>query len=692
MHSKWDFSISLRGMKILFFSIALLLVFQASGKAQISKITNASDQSKLPEGTSSGDQEGDKAGESSERAVVVKHVVKNWRVLNSGSLVDTVQVDTLSLGFQVYRPVSRIALANVQLGNIGAAWQPAMVSLLPIRSDFLFTRSLSDNFTTPDTWKYYNTRTPYTNIYYQYCPPKSRSEEVFNVLFTQNVTKKWNVGFKYDLSSPIGKYAAQQADNRHFRFFSSYSGEKYSIVGDYVYNKTDHYQNGGITDENYIWNPEEMGVDVNEDIPVNFVDATDRVDNHQLYLNQTFNIGHVIVGRNDSVVDKLPLGTAIHSFHLSRYRRIYDIEDLTDYSDSFEDFYYSNVYNDSTATSDSVYYTSVDNTFQLRFNEEANSLLRFGLRGFISNKVELFKYPGSPVVEGTLDDPPEYVMNDTVLITTLLGGQIFKNVGENFKWNAGAKIYFQGYRAGDSELTGELSSSFRIGKDTAGIYARGGAYLVSPDFFTEHYYSNHFIWDNHFDQVQTLRLGGGIEVPTRRLKLSAETRSIRKHVFWNQEALPEQTDEFIQVVEFQFYKHFQLWNIHSRNTAIYQLTNHDEILPLPEWTIYSSNYFQNTLFEVLFFQMGFDLLYNTAWYTPAYMPATGQFYAQRERKVGDYPTVDVFLNFQLKRARIFFKVDHVNEGFPTSRDYFHTIYYPMNPRGFHFGVSWNFYD
>ncbi|MGQ1946024.1 putative porin [Geofilum sp. OHC36d9] len=680
-------------MKILFFSIALLLVFQVGGKAQISLQRDASAQNKSRGGGLSANQTGNEEGQPSAPVVAIKHVVKNWRVTNSGSLVDSVEVDTLSLGFQVYRPVSRIALANVQLGNIGAAWQPAMVSLLPVYNKFLFSRSLSDNFSTPDTWKYYNTRTPYTNIYYQYSPPKRRSEEVVKVLFTQNVNKNWNVGFNYDLISSIGKYEAQQVDNRHFRFFSSYSGEKYSILGDYVYNKTDHLENGGIIDESYIWNPNEKDVDMNEDIPVNFLNASNRIDNHQLYLNQTFDIGHVVVGRNDSTIDKMPLGTAIHSFHLSRYRRIYAVEDFSTYAtNSFEDFYYPNIYNDSTATRDSVYYTSVENTFQLRFNEEANSLLRFGLRAFITNEVELFKYPGVPVTKGTLSVPPEYIMNDTVLTTTLLGGQIFKNVGRNFKWNAGARIYFQGYRAGDSELTGTLSSSFRIGKDTAGIYASGGAYLVTPDFFTERYYSNHFIWNNRFDQVQTLRVGGGIDVPTRRLKLSAETRSINKYVFWNQEALPEQTDEFIQVAEIQLYKHFQLWNLHSRNTVIYQLTNHDDILPLPEWTIYSSNYFQNTLFKVLFFQIGFDLRYNTDWYTPAYMPATGQFYAQRERKVGDYPMVDAFLNLHLKRARIFFKMDHVNEGYPSSRDYFHTIYYPMNPRGFHFGVSWNFYD
>ncbi|MGM0377560.1 MAG: putative porin, partial [Bacteroidota bacterium] len=73
------------------------------------------------------------------------------------------------------------------------------------------------------------------------------------------------------------------------------------------------------------------------------------------------------------------------------------------------------------------------------------------------------------------------------------------------------------------------------------------------------------------------------------------------------------------------------------------------------------------------------------------MPATGQFFNQRERKTGDYPVVDPFVTFHLKRANIFVKYDHVNQGFP-GNDYFHTIGYPVNPRGVRFGLSWNFYD
>lgn len=624
----------------------------------------------------------------------IEHKVKTWVLIDMGSLADTIPVDTLSKGFQLHNPVDKISPANVQLGNLGAPWQSAMVSGMPIHTQFLFSRNLSNNFSEPETWRYYNTTTPYTNLSYTSAGPKRRSEEAVKVMFTQNVNKNWNVGFKYDLISSIGKYEAQKVENRNFRFFSSYSGEKYAINANYLYNKSDQLDNGGIEDDDHIWNPELHNIDKKENIRVNLRAASTRIDENRLYINQKLNIGNVSVSRNDSVSEKLPVGTAIHTLDLNRYRRLHNVNNLNKYyGEAPEDFFYPNIYADSTATRDSVYYTSFRNSFQLKFNEEANSLLRFGLRAYIANDIETFKYPASPLVYGDFNTPPQYRQNDTLLVTTHIGGQIFKNLGENFKWNAGAKFYFQGYRTGDTELTGEMTSRFRIRKDTAGLFAHGGAYLVTPDFFTQRYYSNHQIWNNRFDPVQTYKIAGGISVPTRRLTLSAESKLINKYVFWNTQALPEQTSEFIQVLEFKLKKHLSIWNLHSDNTVLYQLSSHQDIIPLPEWFIYSSNYFENTLFKVLFFQIGVDFRYNTSWYTPSYMPASGQFYMQKERKVGDYPMFDVFLNLQLKRARIFVKVDHVNEGwFPTSRDYFHTIHYPMNPLTLRFGVSWNFYD
>jgi outer membrane receptor protein involved in Fe transport len=71
------------------------------------------------------------------------------------------------------------------------------------------------------------------------------------------------------------------------------------------------------------------------------------------------------------------------------------------------------------------------------------------------------------------------------------------------------------------------------------------------------------------------------------------------------------------------------------------------------------------------------------------MPATGQFYLQDEKEIGNYAYVDVFANFRIKTFRLFLKLEHLNAGF-TERVYYTVPHYPMPGRTFKFGISWQF--
>jgi outer membrane cobalamin receptor len=188
-----------------------------------------------------------------------------------------------------------------------------------------------------------------------------------------------------------------------------------------------------------------------------------------------------------------------------------------------------------------------------------------------------------------------------------------------------------------------------------------------------------------------IRLRGGIKVPTRRLELMAELRSMNDYIFWNNDALPEQASDFVQTLEISLSKYFKWANVHSINKLVYQATSNANVIPLPDFAAYSSNFYQNRLFQVLTFQIGFDFRYHTRYYAPTYMPATGQFHTQNIRKIGNYPFFDAFVNFQLKRARIYVKLDHATQGL-FGNDYFLTTGYPANPRSIKFGISWNFYN
>jgi hypothetical protein len=679
--------------------------------------------------------------------VPIKQEIKVWKLIDDYTFADTIPLDTATTGFQIHNPIYKYSISNISTGNLGSPYLPEIISDRKWRNEFIFYNSLQYYFPRPEDVIFYNTRTPYTNLIYGFGGPKRRSEESVGVLFTQNVNKNFNVGLKYMLYSPVGHYEAQNLRNQTVRLFASYTGEKYSVSGVFMFASASQSENGGIINDDFLLNEDQYGFEQPENIPVNFTTATNDIKNFQVFLTQSLGLGKIKVKKKEKgkeaememfqpgqeenmVIDSLmppdtmrmppfradslmnryavmqgmkdeeedeiamPVSTVYYTLNYEHDKRVYFIDNLPQYMDTLMlEPYYSNMFVDSLLTADSVKYHGITNTFQLKLNEEANSLLKFGVRAFISNSIRYYSMPAAPYYEpGDLDYIPYYRTQDTILTTSHFGGQIFKNLGKKFWWNAGFKMYFQGYRAGDMELTGKINSRFKVSKkDTAGIFADGGFYTNSPEFFQNKYFSNQFQWDNKFRAQKMIRLRGGIKVPTRRLELMAELRSMNDYIFWNNDALPEQASDFVQTLEISLSKYFKWANVHSINKLVYQATSNANVIPLPDFAAYSSNFYQNRLFQVLTFQIGFDFRYHTRYYAPTYMPATGQFHTQNIRKIGNYPFFDAFVNFQLKRARIYVKLDHATQGL-FGNDYFLTTGYPANPRSIKFGISWNFYN
>ncbi len=631
----------------------------------------------------------------------------SWKMKDDYTLIDTVVVDTITSGFQNYDPIYKNSFSNIDLGNKGSAYTSNLLSYKTEFNEFIFLNSLQNQFVQPEDIKYFNTKVPYTNLTYINAGPSRRSEENFTGFFTQNINKDWNLGIRYNLVSTIGLYEAQKVDNRNFNLYSSYHSPKYSMHAVITYNSIEHLENGGLLDDDH-----ELITDAEkrkeysraEDFPVKYLSATNKINNFQVFYNHSLGIGKINLNKqtNDSIESnieeyELPVSTVYHTLHAGNYKRVYKIDELDSYLDD-EGYIplYDNIYADSLQTRDSTSYSFLKNTFQIKFNEEANSLLKFGVRAFLANEVKYYKFQRQPLIEQDEDDDDDYNVyyrhNDTTLVTTYVGGQIFKNLGENLWWNLGGKIYVQGYRLGDIDLKGNINSLYRIFKDTAGIYGRGRILLKSPELLQENYYSNHFKWDKSFKQEKLVNIEVGLKIPTRRLKLSWESKVFTDYMYWNSEALPDQTSEVISAFQVTLKKDFTFGPLHSDNKLAYQFTSNQAYLPLPEFSGYSSTYFNFYLAKrVLQIQAGVDARYHTEYYTPGYMPATGQFYNQNLIKVGNYPFLDAFVNIHLKRARIFIKLDHFNQSL-MDRNYFLTLGYPHAPMRVKWGVSWNFYN
>ena len=184
---------------------------------------------------------------------------------------------------------------------------------------------------------------------------------------------------------------------------------------------------------------------------------------------------------------------------------------------------------------------------------------------------------------------------------------------------------------------------------------------------------------------------GRISIPVLRFALNATLENVSNLVYYNAAALPAQYNGNIQVLSANLRQDFKLGKITLENNVVYQLSSHQEYLPLPMLTLFHNLYYDDLWFKVLSVQAGVDLRYHSAYNAPSYMPATGQFYVQDKFSIGNYPLMNVYVNAHLKRTRFFAQYYHVNQLF-IQGDYYSMPYYPLYPAHFRMGLSWNFYD
>lgn len=626
----------------------------------------------------------------------IKNDVRAWLMTDSYTLADTIAVDTLLTGHQTYNPVWRNHVSAVTLGNLGSPSQSTFFPTLRRGEGFVFFNTLLDQMEEPEDYVYYNTRTPYVNLTYQTSFPKRRAEEYVHVLFTQNVNSRFNVGFKFRMSTAIGRFESQRTDHSNFRLFGSFDGVRYNNHFNITYHNTQIDENGGLAnDQNFIVLAED-GSDNPEDFVVNFThDANNYLSRYKLFYNHSLNLATTTRLASDSTEVEIPIASAHHTLHMETSHREFTIDNLSKYNGILDDFFKNSRWRtDSTYTRDNNEYRHISNLFQLKMSEEFNTALRFGLRLFVGNDIRVYRWPTEP--KRTIDTlyytyKYERQLQKETQITSHIGGQIFKNIGKNLRWQASAKLFFQGYNAGDFIADGSINTMFPLLGRTAEVYARGHIKLRSLELLEEKYHSNHFSW-NIIDpsREKTLYAAAGIKWGDI-TELMGYTATINSRFYLDENIQARQNDGVLQLMGLYLFQHFRGLGFNSINRVAVQFTSNDDVVALPSIALQSSNFYQNTLFKVLTIQLGADVRYNSKYFAPAYQPALLQFYAQNERKVGGYCFIDPFLNFHIKRVRFYVKYEHVNDGW-FSRDYFHTIHYPSNTGHTRIGISWNFYD
>ena len=400
---------------------------------------------------------------------------------------------------------------------------------------------------------------------------------------------------------------------------------------------------------------------------------------------------------NDSLFEEefVPVTSFIHTLKVERSR--HQFRSGSEPEGFFPEDYklyknYSNenaYYNKQGVSRDSTTAFSVKNVFGIALLEGFNKYAKAGLTAYISHKFSRYDLMNTD----TLTDMRRIRYTEQEIF---VGGELAKREGKLLHYNVNGEVGLVDKAIGQFRVNANLDLNFRLWKDTVNFYARGYVSNTLPSFYMRHYHSNHYNWDNdNMDKEFRTRVEGELNISHWGTNLRAGVENIKNYTYFNQSALPEQNGGNIQVLSATLKQDFRLGVFHLDNEVTWQKTSNETVLPLPQLSLYHNFYILAKLAKkVLTVQLGADVRYFTKYNAPAYAPGVQQFHLQPTDdlvEIGGYPIVNVYANLHLKRTRIFAMMYHVNAGMGSANSFL-VPHYPINPRLFKIGVSWNFYD
>ena len=116
------------------------------------------------------------------------------------------------------------------------------------------------------------------------------------------------------------------------------------------------------------------------------------------------------------------------------------------------------------------------------------------------------------------------------------------------------------------------------------------------------------------------------------------------------------------------------------------------ILNVPEFITRNTIVFSTQMFKkALYLQTGLNFQFFSKYYADRYSGLIGEFASQNDRKIGEYPRLDFFINAKVQQTRIFFKFEHFNSH-QTGYNYYSAPFTPYKDSVIRFGLVWNFFQ
>ncbi len=615
--------------------------------------------------------------------------------------------------------------------DVNATWLGVAGSAMQYYNWFNRTSENGVSFYNPyEAWTYsaktlpmFNTKTPYTELAYfgTIFANSQKESDNLHILTSQNIFPALNYTLEYNRFGGNGIMQNEKTTNKTFVASVNYLGKRYMMHAGYIHNKVLRNENGGTSDNKMV---SDTTLDARE-YPVNLSNASSNIIRNTVFLDQQYripftfirniqnrkidrafkdsviatgdsamiaSIGELLTQRKEEREAADTLGdnnitTAFigHSSEYSVFRKSYEDQITDDVGKSF----YDNIFNYHPTTSfDSVRVMKLENRVFLRLQPWSDNAIVSKLNGGIGNRLLNFSVFDPTFLRGTTNK-----IWNSAFVYAGVEGQL-KNY---IHWDATGDYVFLGDQMNDLSVKAnarlDLYPFRRARKSPVSLDVHFETNLEEPEYYYQHYYSNHYKWDNEFGKISTTKIQGGFSIPRWRLGARVGYALLSGNVYYDSTGVVRQNNTPMSVLSASLDKNFVLGPLHLDNRLLFQISSDQDVIPLPTLAVNARWYLQfNVKRNIMQMQLGAEAWYNTKYYSPGWNPAVGAFYNQKEEKYNNGPVIDAFVNIQWKRACIFVKVENVGKGWPMDKaDYFSAHHYIRTQTALKLGIYWPFY-
>jgi hypothetical protein len=587
----------------------------------------------------------------------------------------------------------------IHLGNTGTAARSHIFSPSFIAGWDPGTHAFDIYKWTVEKARFFSTTRPYSEMNYLL---GSRSEQLIELMHTQNVRPNWNVALQYRLINAPGFYKNQKANHNNYTITSWYksNNQRYNNYFLLVANKLQSAEGGGLADQTFLDSVDykdrfNLDTKIGGDDPfgTNFFSTKIGTGSKQTtftaLLRQQYDLGRKDSIVTDSTVIPLfyPRLRFEHTISYNTYKYVYNDASYSGNTGVYEpdSTYYADNYKYTITPGDSLY-------FRDRWKELVND---FSIYQFpdAKNQNQFIK------LGAAIQNMNGEFTNGKKNFYNVFGHAEYRNKSRNLKWDiqAHGKLYFTGLNAGDYHAFASIQGL--IGKKIGYLQLGFENVNRTPSFIFDSRSSYAKVTRNQqdFKKENTTHLFASFQQPKSRLQLTGDYYLLTNYTYIDSFSKLQQHDALFNVLQIGLHKTVKLgrrWNWHA--DIYFQQVVGDAPVNVP--TIFTRNriaYEGNLGFKNLAIAFGAEVRYHTPYKADGYSPVLGRYFYQKDTSLSNLPETHLYMHFRIKGIKIYLRAENLHtvrnlEGFGFTNNSMYVPGYAYPGLVIRFGVFWSF--